>query len=365
MAERVAPAIDWVRATIVALLIIVAGVTAWELKMRAEGLSTRDLGDGDSHWAREWRRVENGEGQAVIVGSSRLLFNIDPQLWGHMTGVTPIQLAREGTSPRSVIAALAADPKFKGLVIVGYDPIPFHRDRGLFNNMVETAREEPLFKRSGLLVYDQLARWFAFLDSRMTPMSWIERIDVPQRTARGAFNQPWKLVEIGEGRAAAIWPRVETDARYQAKAEAIWMLPPPPGAKPLTPAQIRKLLDKLAQDVARIRARGGEVVFVNSPSDSPLLDREKRLYPRTVSWDYMIRRTGAVGIHWTDDPVLSRLRTVELSHLSRADRPVFTRRVVQLIDAELAKRGRSIGGFGVRPPSSGAGAPAAPQSERR
>jgi hypothetical protein len=365
MAERVAPALDWVRATLVALLVIVAGVAAWEIKMRAEGLSARDLGDGNSKWARERRRIDRGEGQAVIVGSSRLLFNVDPVLWDRMTGVRPIQLAREGTNPRPIIHDLAVDPDFKGLMIVGYDPIVFHRTGTGGQDMLKAVHSEPLFHRSGLWLYERLASIFAFLDPRMAPMGWIIRMDVPQRTQRGDFNLPWKLVEMDERRNAAIWPRVETDAAYRAKAEAIWMLPPPPGAKPPTPPQIRKMLDEVAKDVERIRRRGGEVVFVRSPSDRPLLDREDRLYPRAVSWDYLIAKTGSVGIHYADDPVLSRMRTVELSHLSRADRGPFTTRVVQLLSAELAKRGRSIAGLGVRPPSSGAAAPAAPQSGRR
>lgn len=346
MAERIAPAIDWMRTALIALVTIVGGVGAWEWSMRQAGLTTRDLGNSNAAWARERRRVAAAESDVIIIGSSRLMFNLDTALWGRMTGTTPIQLAREGTSPRPVLADLAKDSSVRGLIVIGYDPRVFFGSGARGADLVKYAQDEPLFKRSGLSLYDPLAGVFAFLDDRMHPMSWIERLDVPQRTMRGAFNEPWKLSESGLHRNSWIWSRVESDAAYRTRAEAIWLLPPPPGARPTTVADIRKAIDEVARDVALIRRRGGEVMFIRSPSDGELLIQEDKRYPRALAWDNLISRTGAIGLYWTDDPELARLRTVELSHLSRADRPVFTRRVVELLHVELTRRNQFFGGLG-------------------
>lgn len=333
MAERVAPPVDWVRALLAAALLIAVGVVSWEFAMRAQGLSTRDLGDSDSHWARERRRVGVDPTGTVIIGSSRLMFNVDTVLWGSLTGKQPVQLAREGTNPRPMLSDLAKNPRVRGLVVVGYDPIVFWRPGAEAAKLVESAKHEPIFKRTGLVLYDQLSRFFAFLDGRMDPSGWLEHLDVPQRTARGPFNRPWKLVETGQRRNSWIWPRVETDAVYRAKAKAIWLLGPPPWAKPATLGDKAKFTSEVARDVAAIRARGGDVVFVRSPSDAPLLNIENKLHPRALTWDRLLSATGARGIYWSDDPVLSRMQTVELSHLSKADREPFTRRVIELIYA--------------------------------
>ncbi|NNM76839.1 hypothetical protein HJG53_08005 [Sphingomonas sp. ID1715] len=331
MAERVAPPIDWVRALLVALLVIALGVGAWEAKMRAEGLTTADLGDSNVQWARERRRVDADPNATVIVGSSRLMFDVDTLLWGKLTGRQPIQLAREGTSPRPVLADLAKDPKVRGLVVVGYDPLVFWGRGGSAVSLVKEAKDEPLFKRLGLPIFDRLAGTFAFLDGRMDPQGWLEHLDVPQRTARGGFNQPWKLSESGAGRNSWMWSRVETDAAYRKRAASIWLLPPPPWAKPLTKAEKDKAIAEVARDVRLIRARGGEVVFVRSPSDPPLIIIEDKIHPRSQSWERLLAATRAPGIYWQDDPVLRQMHTVELSHLSRSDRTPFTIRLVELL----------------------------------
>ncbi len=340
MAERAAPPIVWVRALVVALVIIVAGVATWEVAMRREGLSTRDLGDGNSAWARERRRVDAAPGTPVIIGSSRLLFDVDTVLWGQLTGTPPIQLSRAGTNPRPMLTDLANDPKVTGLVVVGYDPLVFWRAAGSATKLVAEARKEPLYKRIDLAVYDRLARVFAFLDGSMIPTSWLEHLDVPQRTARGGFNQPWKLSEAGERRDTQMWPRVENDPDYRQRAAAIWMLPPPPGTKPTSPAEKTGFIAAAVRDVNAIRARGGEVVFVRSPSDPPLLTLENKLHPRALTWDRLLVATGAPGIYWADDPVLAQFHTVELSHLRRADRAPFTRRLVELIAQLRASRAK-------------------------
>ncbi len=336
MAERTAPPIAWVHALLVALVIVVAGVAAWEVAMRREGLSTRDLGNSNSAWARERRRVAAAPGTPVIIGSSRLLFDVDTVLWGELTGTRPIQLAVAGTNPRPMLADLAKDPKVTGLVVVGYDPMVFWRSAGRARKMVDEARREPLYKRVDLAIYDRLARVFAYLDDSFTPIAWLEHLDVPQRTVRGNFNFPWKLAETGERRDTWMWPRVENDAAYRQRTAAIWLLPPAPGSKPATPADKARAIAEVARDVKAIRARGGEVVFVRSPSDPPLLTRENTLHPRALTWDRLLAATGSRGIYWADDPVLAKLHTVELSHLGRADRAPFTRRLIALLAPDLA-----------------------------
>jgi hypothetical protein len=344
MAERMAPNVGWIGVALIALLVIIAGIGAWEWTMRAAGLTT-DIGDSGSAWARERRKVGILPDQAVIVGSSRLQFDIDTGLWTAATHIAPIQLSLRGTTPRPMIADLAHDPRFRGLLVVGYDPLVFFIPEGDARAVVAGAHNEPLFRRSGLWLYERLAGVFAYLDHDFRPISHIYRWPVPQRTQAGPFNAPWKMATISQNRETVLWDRIERDAPFRIRAEKAWMVKR--GAPP-QPASIDRMIAEVARNVRAIRARGGDVVFVRSPSDNPLLARENAVFPRARTWDKLLWATQAIGIYYADEPSLRAFHTVELSHLGRNDRGPFTLAVLRLIDRRLQEHGEHFAGLGKR-----------------
>lgn len=96
------------------LLLVTTGVIVWELQMRSLGLAAGDLDDSKAHWAVERRKVAAGDyDEVAIIGSSRILFDTDLDVWEEMTGRRPIQLAVPGTSPRPCLTAFANDPDFR------------------------------------------------------------------------------------------------------------------------------------------------------------------------------------------------------------------------------------------------------------
>ena len=52
--------------------------------------------------------------------------------------------------------------------------------------------------------------------------------------------------------------------------------------------------------VDRIRARGGEVVYVRWPSAGGYVPHETRTAPRERVWDPLLRVTNAIGVHFED-----------------------------------------------------------------
>jgi hypothetical protein len=76
--------------------------------------------------------------------------------------------------------------------------------------------------------------------------------------------------------------------------------------------------------VARLRARGVPVVFVRPPSSGPYLASENELWPRARTWNRLLQRTGAPGIHFEDHADLQGLELPEWSHLSAADAERYT-----------------------------------------
>jgi len=64
------------------LLLVATGVIAWELQMRSLGLVVGDLDDSKAHWAVERRKIAAGNYDGVvIIGSSRILFDTNLDLW--------------------------------------------------------------------------------------------------------------------------------------------------------------------------------------------------------------------------------------------------------------------------------------------
>ena len=90
------------------------------------------------------------------------------------------------------------------------------------------------------------------------------------------------------------------------------------------------LIGSIKDDVERIRARGGRVVFVRFPSTGPLRELELEMWPREAYWDRLIRETGAPGIHFEDHSELMEFECPEWSHLTRSDAVSFTRRLAAI-----------------------------------
>jgi hypothetical protein len=86
--------------------------------------------------------------------------------------------------------------------------------------------------------------------------------------------------------------------------------------------------------VRRIRARGGEVIFIRPPSAPELRTVEESRIPKKLGWDRLLVGANAKGIHIDDLLQAQNLVLPEWSHLSRKCAAVFTdayvRRLVQL-----------------------------------
>lgn len=109
----------------------------------------------------------------------------------------------------------------------------------------------------------------------------------------------------------------------------VWMSVPQRDAP--DDALIGQVCADVRKDIERIRARGGDVVFVRPPSGGAYYEREQRKVPRDRSWDRLLRETGSFGIHFEDYPEMQGLNTPEMSHLSAESATRFTRAYVGVL----------------------------------
>jgi hypothetical protein len=337
--QRTLPNVAIGNAWLIALLVALAGLIAWEMKWRAFGVQPT-YRNSDDAWATQRRRVTQEPGdKTVLIGSSRVLFNVQLSVWERLMSERPIQLALEGTSPIFALEDLADDPKFTGRLLVGVSPPLFFSGFDRRQKAVATWRRQTPSQRAGQwLSVNLLEPFFAFYDDDYALMTVLRRQESwPARPPVRDRKDVRKLSVMDRDRNTRLWDKVEKDPEYQALAKSIWrqLFAPPPGMTPEKGMQIaEQQLKRTVAAVEKLRARNVQVVFVRPPSDGEFLAAENGGFPRERTWDVLLKLTAAPGIHFEDYPELQGLNLPEWSHLSAADAEVFTERLCAILQRE-------------------------------
>ena len=322
------PAMAWL-----ALALVIAATAGWEWRMRDQGLVAGDLDDSKSAWSVERRKVATGyHDGVVIIGGSRILFDTNLDVWQDMTGRRPVQLALPGMSGQVFLRDLAGDSSFDGLVLIDVTPAQFFREgpgNPEFEGVLDYWEDEGPAKRASHQMGLFLSRYFAFLDNQYSLTELIDRMDIPNRgQMTGPFLRPWKLSENYADRQYVLWREIETNERLREHAIQVWLArsrPPPDDAL------IARVCADVRDSVAKIRARGGEVVFIRPPSAGDYYEREQANLPRAKTWDRLLREAEVFGIHFEDYPEMQDLELPELSHMTREDAARYTRAYVGVL----------------------------------
>jgi hypothetical protein len=314
-----------------AVALLTAG---WEWNARVNlGLHAGDLADSAQGWAEARRAAD--QAPVAIVGDSRILFDTDQARFQALTGVRPIQASFVGTDSRALLEHFANDPNFHGLLIVGMaDTIYFGSPAiGVGASAVHNyAKNDKPAQLTGMWIDRWLQQYVAFLDDDYRLSTMLPRLDHGWRKgADSPYDDVWKIGEMYPGRQVVMWDQIERPGYLQAHARLAWG-----GFKgPNVPKRVAdKVIARSAEAVRRIRARGGDVVFIRPPSAPQLRVNEQHRIPRALGWDRLLVGANAKGIHADDLPQAQNLVIPEYSHLSRKCATVFTdayvRRLVQL-----------------------------------
>ena len=331
---RDVPAQPWVKIGSFVFLAVTLLTMAWEWNARTSiGLRAGDIDDSPQAWAEQRRLADAAP--VAIVGDSRILFDTDLSRFQELTGVRPIQTAIVGTTGRALLESYANDPKFHGLLIVGLADLPYFRPVGVGVGgpyLKSFDKNDKPSQLTGLWIDRWLQRYLGFMDadyrlSRMLPRfdhGWRKGVDSP-------YEDVWKISETFDQRQYFMWDRIETPGYLQQHARHAWNLFKGP---PLPPFIARNVIARSAEAVRRIRARGGDVIFIRPPDAPEIRVVEEKRLPKARGWDALLAGTHAKGIHADDLPQAQNLVVPEWSHLSRKCATVFTdayvRRLIQL-----------------------------------
>lgn len=332
-------------AWLLALALFALALLGWELYWRDFGV-VPGYRNSDGAWALQRRRIDRGEGDAtVIIGSSRVLFDIQLPVWERMTGKRPIQLALEGTSPVFVLEDLADDPDFRGRLLVGVSPVLFFADFSRRAGVLPYYREQTPSQRAGQWLSMQLLEpWLAWYDPDFALFTVLERQPWPPRPGVPPEVSVRKLSVADADRNTRMWHKVADDPDYRALTRDIWarLLSRPPPPRQAAVALRDRQIERAAAAVARLHARGVPVVFVRAPSSHLWWQVEQAAFPRAETWDALLAATGAPGIHFEDHPQLRGYELPEWSHLSAADAEPWTEALVPLAEAAFRQSGATV-----------------------
>ena len=340
--ERPVPLLG--RSGLMGILVAIALMLAWEVWVRSESV-TPAYRNSEGQWAEQRRRINNGAGDGwVFSGSSRTMSNMQLHVWERLDKRRPVQLALEGTAPVAVIESLADDEDFTGKLIVGVAP-------GLFFSGYEGRREaidryqtESPTQWFGHKVSTLAEPYLAFYTQDFSLPAILRRQPLPAREGVVFDLEIRKIFNLERDRNTRLWDKVENDKAYRDLAKELWAqnwtpfaeLPPPVREMLLETRQ--KQLDRATAATQKLQARGVEVIFVQMPYEGHYASSEIDIAPREETWDVLLERTGALGLHFKDHEEMQGYELPEWSHMSGEEGDRFTEAIYGLIQRELAAR---------------------------
>lgn len=331
------------KAALLMLIVVLVTVAAWETNLRSQNLNPC-YDDNDALWANQRARIYEPPAETVVfIGSSRIKYDLDIPTWEKLTGKKAVMLAMTGSNPRPVLSDLAADQNFKGNVVVDVTEILFLSDAPFYSEKPNTNlayyKDRTPAQIASFHVNDFLESKFVFLDKDyLTINAKLKALQIPNRP--GVFVMP--PFPIGFERTQFSEQVLMSDEFVSTKSQQqqmidIWhMLMSGPKPPPMPEAAMMAVINSVKSDIRKIQARGGDVLFVRTPSTGIMGQGEKMAFPKDKFWDKLLKETGCKGFHYTDNPVMSRLVCIEESHLKPADAVTFTAAFVRMLKDDNA-----------------------------
>lgn len=318
----------WLRMWTLVVALVAGSLGALEVAARQRGILPT-CEDSPTLWALARSRLPKWDPRAVaFLGSSQAQLGLSPAAFAAATGITPAQLAMDGTSAHGFLDHLARDESFCGLA------------------MVEIA-----FLFDGRALHERRARTYAELYRafRASPSSQVDiRLRLMWSSAAAVAAPEMSLRSFARAAAQGRWPeRFYVTTRPDRTRLADYHVAdldrlrrqPAVGADServyLTGAALADRLAQLSDAVRRIEQRGGRVVFLQMPASAENLKRAEDLMPRTKYWDALLAATGAIGIRADEEPALSRFECPDGQHLDYRGAGAFTTALVHVLKQRL------------------------------
>lgn len=326
----------------IAIVIGVIGLAGWELFWRSQGFS-QSIDDNDALWALERSKVDGlSKEDIVLIGSSRVHFDIQLDEWKKIIGKKPIQLSAGGCSPLPVFHDLVNTSSFNGTILVGVTP-------GLFFSTtypeappwawpqarIDYFHDRTFAQRINHKLSVPLQSSFAFISE----VEGIDGLNLKELLGKVKIGNrvfdpmpPFHSFEnIRLDRNVRMKKRMETDTAFANTVKRVWQFfmsgeGPPPDKK--------ATMAFFLEDLKKFKEKGGNVILLRCPSAGYLRDFETKVTPRDKFWDELVERANVKAYHFEDYPQLQNLTLPEWSHLTADDADYFTREFIKIMKTD-------------------------------
>ncbi len=331
------------KAALLMLLFFSISIISWEAYLRKKGF-TIAYDNSEALWADKRAMVYQPANQAtVFIGSSRIKYDLDIPTWEATTGNHAIQLACEGSNPNPILENLANDENFIGNLIIDVTEGLFfsppdgpNAQRSI--KQIKYYKEITPAQKVSFVVNHGLESQFVFLDKEHHSLSaMLDEIKLPNR--KGVMTLPTfpeDFERVNFNRQSYMTDKMLADTNIKKRVTDIWMLyakmgerfPPPSGDTLL------HMMQAVKEATDKIKARGGNVLFVRTPSSGPYWIGESMGFPREKYWNKLLEITACSGIHFMDYPSINHFVCPEWSHLAPKDAITFTTAFINILQTE-------------------------------
>lgn len=321
------------KSAILTLVIVVTVFLSFEIYLRNKGVVI-DYDDGPPLWSDKRAMVYEPSDKAIVfIGSSRIKYDLDQPTWNSLTTFHPIQLAIEGSCPRPILEDLANDPNFKGKLVIDVT-------EGLFFSMappnLETAIERIKYfhdrtpaQLASFELNQVLESQFVFLNKDYFSLNaQLDGLGIQSRP--GVFMMPYfprnfSMITFDRQHYMTDEFVANTAEINQVKSNWVFFAKMAMSAPPTPPKVYDAIFKSVTENINKIKARGGEVVFVRTPSSGDYYKGESMGFPRDKFWERLLKETDCQGIHFMDYPAMDHFDCPEFSHLKLSDAVLFTK----------------------------------------
>lgn len=324
-------------------VIVASALCSWEIYLRIKGRAI-SYDNNEPLWADKRSMVyEASDKSIVFIGSSRIKYDLDIPTWQKKTGIQAIQLAIQGSTPRTILDDLANDAHFKGRLIVDVTDFIFFTNVPFFNvepnKFLKYYHNHTIAQQASFYLNYVLESNFVFLDNKNLSLNaQLDALQIPSRP--GVFMMPTFPVDFDLNtfdRQSYMANSFVKSTDKQNQVKAVWQfLGRGMQGPPMPEAELTGIFESVKKATDKIKARGGDVLFVRTPSSGELLAGENKGFPKEKYWDRLLSTTGCKGIHFTDYTDINHFACPEFSHLAPADAVIYTENLIQILANEKA-----------------------------
>lgn len=323
----------------IAIILGIVLIGSWEYYVRTQGYAS-EIDDNKALWAIQRGKVDKlTSNDVILLGSSRVHYDIQLNEWEGATGIRPIMLASDGTTPTPIFKEIVDNTEFNGTVLIGVSPVLFFNQPGkgfMWNRPTKRLQhyyDRTYAQRANHYLSLPLERSFAFLNASEEEWSddidlktLVNNISIGSRAPKG--RPPFNNFGFVDGdRNVTMFEKVKTDTAFANTIITFWGA----GWDRRPDPVLDSVVSYYKPLLAKFKERGGKVVFVRCPSSGGNRERERKKIPRDGYWDQFLVKTGETGYHFEDYPTLRHFTCPEESHLFTPDAKVFTTELVKIL----------------------------------